>query len=194
MQVDTFDIDGPLLLTPARHGDERGFFSEVFRQDAFEASAGPTVFVQDNHSVSRVKGVLRGLHFQRPPFAQGKLVRVSRGAVFDVAVDVRQGSPTYGRHVTAELTADNWRQLWIPAGFLHGFCTLTEEVEFLYKVTAVYSAPHDGAVAFDDPDLGVAWPFGREALTLSQKDLAAPRLRDLAPLFPVGSSGPVETA
>ena len=136
MQVDRFNIEGPLLLTPKRHGDARGFFSEVFRQDVFDAAVGGAVgFVQDNHSVSKMKGVLRGLHFQRPPFAQGKLVRVTKGAVLDVAVDARVGSPTYGRHVAAELSADNWSQLWVPPGFLHGFCTLSDEVEFLYKVT-----------------------------------------------------------
>lgn len=189
MDVDTFDIEGPLLLTPKRHGDARGFFSEVFRQDAFDAAAGPHAFVQDNHSVSSLKGVLRGLHFQRPPFVQGKLVRVTRGAVLDVVVDAREGSPTYGRHAAAELSADNWRQLWAPPGFLHGFCTLTDEVEFLYKVTGFYSAPHDGAVAFDDPDLGVEWPFPREALTLSAKDQAAPRLKDIPAPFPRGWDG-----
>ena len=187
MQIERFEIDGPLLITPDRRGDDRGFFSEVFRQDAFDAAAGSTTFLQDNHSVSTTKGVLRGLHFQRAPFAQGKLVRVTRGAAWDVVVDAREGSPTYGRHVAAELSADNWRQLWAPPGFLHGFCTLTEEVEFLYKVTAFYSAPHDGAVAFDDPDLAIEWPFKRAALTLSAKDAAAPRLKDLsmAP-FPAG--------
>lgn len=189
MQIDTFDIEGPLLITPSRHGDDRGFFSEVFRQDAFEAAAGPAAFVQDNHSVSSVKGVLRGLHFQRPPFAQGKLVRVARGAVFDVAVDVREGSSTYGRHLAVELTAENWRQLWVPPGFLHGFCTLTEETEFLYKVTAFYSAPDDGAVAYADPDIAIDWPLRSDALTLSEKDRAAPRLRDIAPPFPLGWTG-----
>ena len=186
MQVDRFDIEGPLAFTPARHGDARGFFSEVFRQAAFEAQVGPIAFVQDNHSVSVGRGVLRGLHFQRAPFAQGKLVRVVRGAVLDVAVDAREGSPTYGHHVAVELSAQNWRQLWVPPGFLHGFCTLTDETEFLYKVTAVYSAPHDGAVAFDDPDLAIAWPFAREALTLSPKDAIAPRLRNAPTPFPEG--------
>ena len=186
MQVERFDIDGPLAFTPARHGDARGFFSEVFRSDAFGAAAGPAAFVQDNHSVSRGAGVLRGLHFQRPPFAQGKLVRVARGAALDVAVDARVGSPTYGRHVAVELSAQNWRQLWVPPGFLHGFCTLGEETEFLYKVTAPYSAAHDGAVAFDDPDLAIAWPFPREALTLSAKDATAPRLAAAEPPFPPG--------
>ena len=179
MQIDRFDIEGPLLLTPARHGDERGFFSEVFRQDLFDAAAGPTTFVQDNHSVSKVKGVLRGLHFQRAPFAQGKLVRVSRGAVWDVVVDARDGSLSYGQHIGLELSEENWRQLWIPPGFLHGFCTMTDDVEFLYKVTAFYSTSHDSVVAFDDPDLGIEWPLPRDALTLSSRDAAAPRLKEL---------------
>jgi dTDP-4-dehydrorhamnose 3,5-epimerase len=183
MQIETFDIEGPLMLRPARHGDARGYFSEVFRQDRFDAAAGPTVFVQDNHSRSQARGVIRGLHYQAPPFAQGKLVRVTRGAVYDVAVDVRQGSPSYGRHIGVELSADNWAQLWVPPGFLHGFCTLTEEVEFLYKVTAYYSAEHDGAVAFDDPQIGVDWPLdGREPL-VSEKDRKAPRLADMPALF-----------
>ena len=183
MQIDTFDIDGPLLLTPKRHGDARGFFSEVFRQDAFEAAAGPTRFVQDNHSRSQKKGVIRGLHYQSPPFAQGKLVRVTRGAVYDVAVDVRRGSPTFGRHIGVELGEGDWRQLWVPPGFLHGFCTLTEDVEFLYKVTAYYSAEHDGAVAFDDPAIGIDWPLEGAAPLVSDKDRRAPPLAELAALF-----------
>ncbi len=183
MLIETFDIEGPLLLKPQKHGDARGFFSEVFRQDQFDATAGPTVFVQDNHSRSQARGVIRGLHYQAPPFAQGKLVRVTRGAVFDVAVDVRRGSPTFGRHIGAELSEDNWAQLWVPPGFLHGFCTLSEDVEFLYKVTAYYSPEHDGAVAFDDPQIGINWPLkGREPL-VSDKDRKAPRLVDMAALF-----------
>ena len=182
MQVDSFDIQGPLLITPKRHGDARGFFSEVFRGDVFEAHAGPVAFVQDNHSRSGRRGTVRGLHYQAPPRAQGKLVRVTRGAVFDVAVDVRNGSPTYGRHVTAELSEDNWRQLWVPPGFLHGFCTLVDDVEFLYKVTDYYSPEHDGAVAYDDPDLAIAWPLTGEA-EVSEKDRRAPPFRDLRPLF-----------
>ena len=183
MQVETFDIEGPLVMTPARHGDARGFFSEVFRQDRFDAAAGPTIFVQDNHSRSNRKGVIRGLHYQAPPFAQGKLVRVTRGVVYDVAVDARRSSPTYGRHIGVELSEENGRQLWVPPGFLHGFCTLTEEVEFLYKVTAYYSAPHDGAVAFDDPPLGIDWPLnGAEAL-VSDKDRRAPAFADMPAIF-----------
>lgn len=178
MNVRAFAIEGPLLLTPARHGDARGFFSETFRQDVFEASAGPVGFVQDNFSRSPQKGTVRGLHYQAPPKAQGKLVRVGAGAVLDVIVDVRQGSPTYGQHLAVELSADNWSQLWVPPGFLHGFCTLTPDVDLLYKVTDFYSPEHDGAVAFDDPDLGIDWPVTRADVTLSAKDAMAPRLRD----------------
>ena len=183
MQVETFDIPGPLLLTPKRHGDARGFFSEVFRKDLFEAAAGPVKFVQDNHSRSARRGVIRGLHYQEPPFAQGKLVRVTRGSVYDVAVDARRGSPTFGRHIGVELSETDWRQLWVPPGFLHGFCTLTDDVEFLYKVTAYYSAEHDGAVAFDDPDIGVDWPLDGAEPLVSDKDRKARRLADLPPIF-----------
>ena len=183
MRIETFEIDGPLLLSPTRHGDARGFFSEVFRQDAFEAAAGPVAFVQDNHSRSLRRGVIRGLHYQAPPFAQGKLVRVSRGVVFDVAVDARRGSPTFGHHIGVELSEENWRQLWVPPGFLHGFCTLTGEVEFLYKVTAYYSAQHDGAVAFDDPQLGIDWPLQGAEVTVSDKDRSAPRFADMPAVF-----------
>ena len=183
MQIDSFDIAGPLLLTPKRHGDARGFFSEVFRQDVFEAAAGPVAFVQDNHSRSQKKGVVRGLHYQTPPAAQGKLVRVTRGAVWDVLVDARRASPTYGRHIGVELSEGNWRQLWAPPGFLHGFCTLSEDVEFLYKVTAYYSAEHDGAVAFDDPALGIDWPLGGAEPLVSDKDRRAPRFADMAAVF-----------
>ena len=183
MQITPLPLDGLLLIEPVRRGDARGFFSEVFRRDLFEAAAGPVEFVQDNHSRSTRKGVIRGLHYQAPPFAQGKLVRVTRGAVYDVAVDARRGSPTFGRHVGVELSEDNGRQLWVPPGFLHGFCTLTEDVEFLYKVSAYYSAEHDGAVAFDDPAIGIDWPLNGVEATVSDKDRAAPRLADMAAVF-----------
>jgi dTDP-4-dehydrorhamnose 3,5-epimerase len=183
MQIDTFDIAGPLLLTPQRHGDARGFFSEVFRQDRFEAAAGRVAFVQDNHSRSQKRGVIRGLHYQAPPFAQGKLVRVTRGAVWDVVVDARRHSPTYGQHVGAELSEGNWRQLWAPPGFLHGFCTLTDDVEFLYKVTSYYSPEHDGAVAFNDPELGIDWPLDGVEPLVSEKDRRAVRFADMPPVF-----------
>jgi dTDP-4-dehydrorhamnose 3,5-epimerase len=183
VQIQRFDIEGPVLLTPKRWGDERGHFAEVFRQDVFDREVGPRVFVQDNHSTSMVKGTLRGLHFQRPPFAQGKLVRVTRGAALDVIVDARVSSPTFGRHLAVELSEDNGHVFWVPAGFLHGFCTLTDHVDFLYKVTAYYSQPHDGAVRWNDPDLGIRWPFDDASVTLSPKDQAAPAFRDLGPVF-----------
>jgi dTDP-4-dehydrorhamnose 3,5-epimerase len=183
LHIEKFDIDGPLLITPTRHGDERGFFSEVFRLDLFEAAAGKQAFVQDNHSLSAKMGTLRGLHFQSAPRAQGKLVRVSRGAVFDVAVDARPGSITFGKHIAVELSARNWRQLFVPAGFLHGFCTLAPDTEFLYKVTDFYSAAHDGSVRWNDPALGIEWPFPAGQLTISEKDRSAPSFAEAAARF-----------
>jgi dTDP-4-dehydrorhamnose 3,5-epimerase len=183
MNIETFDIAGPLLLEPKKFGDERGFFSEVFRQDKFDAAAGATAFVQDNHSRSAKRGTIRGMHFQRPPLAQGKLVRVTRGAVIDAIVDVRTGSPTYGQSIAVELSDANWKQLWVPPGFLHGFCTLTDDCEFLYKVTAYYSQPHDGAVRWNDPALGIDWPVREPEATVSAKDAAAPLLAELPSLF-----------
>lgn len=183
MLVENTALPGVLLITPKRHGDPRGFFSEVFREDVFSAAAGPIRFVQDNQSRSSRAGTLRGLHFQRNPKAQGKLVRVTRGAVMDVAVDIREGSPTYRQHLAVELSEENWRQLWVPVGFLHGFVTLTDDVEMCYKVTEYYSAEHDGAVAWNDPDLAVRWPMIPGGPTLSEKDGKAPRLKDLGSLF-----------
>ncbi len=183
MRADRFTIDGPVLFTPKRWGDERGFFAEVFRQDIFDREVGPRTFVQDNHSTSLAKGTLRGLHYQRPPVAQGKLVRVTRGAALDVIVDARASSPTYGQHLSVELTEGNGQIFWVPEGFLHGFCTLTDHVDFLYKVTAYYSQPHDGSVRWNDPDLGIVWPFAERDLALSAKDLTAPAFRDLGPVF-----------
>lgn len=194
MDVRTFDIPGLVLFAPRKHGDARGFFSEVWREDLFRRHASHVALVQDNHTWSARRGTLRGLHFQMPPMGQGKLVRVSRGAVLDVAVDVRWGSPTYGRHVAVELSAENWAQLWIPEGFLHGFCTLQDDTEVLYKVSNIYSPTHDRGVAYNDPDLGIAWPVSAAELTMSDKDAAQPRLRDLPPIFvytPSGTSGGV---
>lgn len=179
MIVETLEIEGPLVLTPKRHGDDRGFFSEVYSKPRL-AEAGITAdFVQDNHSFSAQRGVIRGLHFQTPPHAQGKLVRVTRGAVLDVIVDIRHGSPTFGRHVSVELSAENWKQFWVPAGFAHAFCTLTENVEFLYKVTDVYAPDCDRGLAFDDPDLGIEWPIDPAEAILSDKDRRHPRLKDM---------------
>ena len=166
-----------LIIEPKVFSDDRGFFFESFNENDLSKAVGKTTtFVQDNHSFSR-KSVLRGLHYQLDPKAQGKLVRVVRGAVWDVAVDIRQNSPTYGQHVAVELSEQNWKALWVPPGFLHGFCTLTDDVEFLYKVTSYYSPAHDGSVAWNDPDIGIRWPFSDAEMTLSAKDKAAPRLR-----------------
>jgi dTDP-4-dehydrorhamnose 3,5-epimerase len=176
----TFDISGLVLLTPKKFGDERGFFSETYNERVFSPVIGDIRFVQDNQSLSVPTGTLRGLHFQTDPMAQGKLVRVTRGAIFDVAVDIRLKSPTFGQHVAVTLSAGNWRQFWIPAGFAHGFCTLEPNTEVLYKVTEYYSPECDRGLAFDDPDLGIDWPRPAENYLLSPKDRTHPRLRDLA--------------
>ncbi len=180
MNVITTAIEGLLILEPKVFGDARGFFLESFNRQTFGAATGLDVdFIQDNHSRSS-RGVLRGLHYQLPPHAQAKLVRCVRGAVFDVAVDIRRGSPTFGQWVGVELTESNHRQFWIPAGFAHGFLTLSDTADFLYKTTAYYAPSHDRGVAWDDPDVGIAWPDPGVDKQLSAKDLAAPRLRDLA--------------
>ncbi len=179
MQVEATAIPQLRIFTPQRHRDSRGFFSEVYNRRAFAEVGVDLEFVQDNQSQSRGVGTLRGLHFQRPPFAQAKLVRVLRGRIYDVAVDIRVGSPTYGQWVGVELSAENFRQLLIPVGFLHGFVTLTPETEVFYKVTAPYSAGHDGGVAWDDPDIGIDWPPEAVHPMLSARDARQPRLRDI---------------
>lgn len=184
MKTETFDIVGPLLFTPRRFGDDRGYFMETFRQSAFEEAVGePIGFVQDNQSLSRDKGTVRGLHFQTPPHAQGKLVRCTQGAIVDVAVDARHGSSTYGQHVRAELTADNGSQLWVPAGFLHGFSTLTNDTIVQYKCTDYYAADCDGNVAWNDPDLNIDWGIKAENAVLSAKDSAAPLMSNFTTPF-----------
>ena len=177
------EIDGPLLITPKVFGDARGFFFESWNQGAFNAAAGPTEFVQDNHSRS-CRGVLRGLHFQLPPHPQGKLVRCALGEIFDVAVDIRRSSPTFGQWVGAVLSADNKQQLWVPAGFAHGFLTLSEQAEVLYKTTDFWSRECEGAIRWDDPQVAIAWPLeglAGEPPLLSGKDAEAPRLDQLGP-------------
>lgn len=171
------------LITPSLLRDRRGFFSETYNRRTLRDAGIDCEFVQDNHSLSRSKGVLRGLHFQVEPHPQGKLVRVVRGAIFDIAVDIRQGSPTFGRHVSAVLSAANWSQLWLPVGFAHGFCTLEPDTEVIYKVTDYYAATCDRGIAFDDPDLAIVWPIRRSEVILSEKDRRQPRLRDLAVQF-----------
>ncbi|MGQ9724469.1 MAG: dTDP-4-dehydrorhamnose 3,5-epimerase [Tepidimonas sp.] len=177
--VTATDIAGVLILEPRVYGDARGFFFESFNQRDFEAATGLSgiAFVQDNHSRS-ARGVLRGLHYQLPPMAQGKLVRVVRGAVFDVAVDIRRDSPTFGRWVGVELSESNQRQLWIAPGLAHGFLTLTETADFLYKTTAYYSPAHERCIRWDDPTLAIAWPALNVPLTLSDKDRAGRWLAD----------------
>jgi dTDP-4-dehydrorhamnose 3,5-epimerase len=176
--VKRFEIEGPALVEPRRIADARGHFSEVWRNDHFRAHVADVNFVQDNQSHSARRGTLRGLHFQAAPRGQGKLVRVLAGAILDVAVDARRGSPTFGHHLAVELSAGNGLQLWVPAGFLHGFCTLTDDCDVAYKVTDFYSAEHDGSVRWSDPDIGVAWPFPEAELHLSDKDRTARLLRE----------------
>lgn len=171
-------LAGVLEIRAPRYSDQRGFFSEVWNAATWEDHGLHYDWVQDNHSLSRSRGVLRGLHYQVPPFAQEKLVRVTRGAVYDVAVDIRRSSPTFGQWIGAVLSAAEWNQLLIPAGFAHGFLTLEEDTEVQYKVTAPYSAGHDRAVRWNDPALKIDWPMAERDLTLSDKDRAAPLLAE----------------
>jgi dTDP-4-dehydrorhamnose 3,5-epimerase len=181
MIVEDTDIADVKLIMPRKHGDNRGFFSEVYRQDVLAKAGLHLQFVQDNHSLSAQVGTLRGLHFQAPPFGQDKLVRVLRGAIIDVAVDLRASSPTFGKHVAVELSAANWRQLLVPIGFAHGFCTLEPDTEVFYKVTNYYSAAHDMGLAWDDPALAIEWPVDGQSAVLSDKDRRHPVLKDFLP-------------
>ena len=178
LDVRKLELDGVIEIRPARIGDERGFFSETWNEARWREAGIDLEFVQDNHSLSRQRGVLRGLHFQAPPAAQAKLVRVTRGAVFDVAVDIRRGSSGFGRWAATLLSAAEWNQLLIPEGFAHGFLTLEPDTEVQYKVTRPYSAGHDRSIRFDDPAVGIDWPIPSEQLILSEKDRAAPFLAD----------------
>ena len=171
------------IITAARFSDERGFFSESWNKARFADQGIEIEFVQDNHSLSFKKGTVRGLHFQSPPHAQAKLVRCGRGRLFDVAVDIRKSSPTYGQWMGEELSFENAKQLFIPAGFLHGFITLEDDTEIIYKCSDFYAPDCDGAVRFDDPDIGIEWPLDASEVFLSPKDAAAPFLRDLKPPF-----------
>jgi len=184
MKVERLAIPEVILVTPARFGDARGFFSETYSAARFAEAGIPGPFVQDNHSLSAQRGVVRGLHCQIAPSVQGKLVRVVRGAVWDVAVDIRQGSPSYGRHVAAVLSAENWQQLWVPGGFLHGFCTVAPDTEVVYKVTADYDPAAERGVIFDDPDLALPWPVDPGQAVLSAKDRQLPRFAEAAGWFP----------
>ena len=183
MEVQALAIPEVLVLKPKRHGDDRGFFSEVFRERQAESVGITDRFVQDNHSFSVEKGVMRGLHFQSPPHAQGKLLRVTRGAIFDVALDIRIGSPTYGQHVAAEISSEEWNQFWDSPGFAHGFCTLTSNVEVIYKVTAEYAPTSEGGVLWTDPALGIEWPVEVAKAIVAPRDAQWPVLADLVSPF-----------
>lgn len=179
MKVTALAIPDVRLITPDVFRDDRGFFSETFNVRTLAAGGVSGDFVQDNHSLSIETGVVRGLHYQLPPTAQGKLVRVTRGSILDVAVDIRRGSPTYGQHVAVTLSAENWDQLWIPKGFAHGFCTLQPNTEVVYKVTDYYAPEFDRGLRWNDPDLGIKWPVTADRAILSAKDAATPMFREL---------------
>lgn len=179
LEVRRLELDGLLEVRPKRVSDERGFFSEVWREDQMAEAGIEASFVQDNHSFSAARGVLRGLHFQQPPADQHKLVRVSRGSIFDVAVDIRRGSRTFGQWAGLVISAVEWNQLFVPRGFAHGFVALEESTEVLYKVSASYSPEHERAVRFDDPAIGIEWPVETAALILSDKDRSAPPLAEV---------------
>lgn len=167
------------VIVPERFGDDRGFFSETYSRRSLGDVGIEEEFVQDNHSLSALAGTVRGLHYQLAPFAQAKLVRVVRGAVVDVAVDIRRGSPTFGQHVAVTLSAEAWNQIYVPVGFAHGFCTLEPDTEVVYKVTAYYSRAHDRGISWNDPELRIAWPVEAAAAQLSDKDRNQPRLADV---------------
>ena len=181
MQIEDLEIPGIRVLISKKHSDARGFFSETYAQRSFAEAGIDITFVQDNHAFSADKGTVRGLHFQIPPFAQDKLVRVARGSVFDVAVDLRRGSPTYGKHVSVVLSAEAWNQILVPIGFAHGLMTLEPDTEVLYKVSNYYSAEHDKGLLWNDPALGIEWPVAEEEAILSDKDNVQSRLADLPP-------------
>lgn len=171
------------IVVPTRLGDGRGFFCEVWNRRRFAVLGIDVRFVQDNHVCNPRKGTLRGLHYQLAPAAQGKLVRATRGAIFDVAVDIRRGSPTFGRHAEAVLSADNWRQLWVPPGFAHGYCTIEDDTEVQYKITDFYCPRQERGIAWNDPQLAITWPMPVAALTVSERDRNFPPLAVQPDLF-----------
>jgi dTDP-4-dehydrorhamnose 3,5-epimerase len=174
-----FEIIGPALITPKMIGDDRGFFMEAFKDGWFRENIANVTFVQDNQSLSRQVGTIRGLHYQKAPMGQGKLIRCLKGSIFDVAVDIRRESPTFGRWIAETLTAERGEQLWVPEGFAHGFCTLEPDTEVFYKVTNPYSREHDAGILFDDPEIGIRWPIDRTLAVLSEKDKVQPPLASL---------------
>ncbi|MDC7682873.1 dTDP-4-dehydrorhamnose 3,5-epimerase [Asticcacaulis sp. BYS171W] len=180
MKFQNFKVIGPALIQPKLIGDDRGYFMEAFKDGWFRENIDDVTFVQDNQSMSAQVGTIRGLHYQTAPFGQGKLVRCLKGAIFDVAVDIRKGSATFGQWIGATLTATGAEQLWVPDGFAHGFCTLEPNTEVFYKVTNPYSRDHDAGLAFDDPAIGIEWPVDLAKAILSDKDRVQPKLETLA--------------
>jgi dTDP-4-dehydrorhamnose 3,5-epimerase len=178
MQIRALELDGVFEISPRKFGDDRGFFSETYNVKSYAEAGIDLTFIQDNHSYSAAKGVVRGLHYQLPPFAQDKLVRVTRGAILDVAVDIRKSSPNFGKWVALEVSAEKWNQILVPKGFAHGFITLIENTEVIYKVTDYYAPDHDRSIRFDDPAIGIRWPVPASGVQLSDKDQKAPRLAD----------------
>ena len=183
LKVESTEIPSVKIIDVEKFADRRGFFSEVYVHNAFAAAGIDAAFVQDNHAFSADRGILRGLHFQAPPFAQAKLIRVTRGRILDVAVDIRRSSATFGRHVAIELSAENWRQIFVPIGFAHGYVTLEPETEVLYKVSAYYAPQHEYGLAWDDPSLGIDWGFVRGQPIMSERDRKHPRLAELPKYF-----------
>jgi dTDP-4-dehydrorhamnose 3,5-epimerase len=176
-------LAGVRIITPRRHRDDRGFFSEVWNQGRLGEAGIDVRFVQDNHALSRPVGTLRGLHFQIGASAQGKLIRCNKGRILDVAVDLRHGSPTFGRSVALELSAENWRQVYVPTGFAHGYCTLEPDTEVIYKVTAYYDPAAERGLLWNDPEIGIAWPVTTDSAVIAERDAKWPRLRDLPSYF-----------
>jgi dTDP-4-dehydrorhamnose 3,5-epimerase len=183
MQLIPTPIPDVKVIVPKKHGDHRGFFSETYSRKAFAASGIECEFVQDNHSLSAEEGVLRGLHFQIPPMAQCKLLRVVRGAILDVAVDIRRSSPTFGKHVAEVISAENWKQIFIPTGFAHGFRTLEPNTEVIYKVSTFYSPEHDRGIRWNDPAIGIDWGVDESRAVLSDRDRKHPMLAEAQDLF-----------
>ena len=184
MKIESLEIPDVRLITPKVFGDARGYFFETWRENALQEAGIDVHFVQDNQAMSGPPGTVRGLHFQLSPKAQDKLVRVIRGAILDVAVDLRAGSPTFGRHVARRLSAQDHTQLFVPKGFAHGYCTLEPDTEVVYKVTDYYAPQLDRGIAWDDPALAIAWPVLNGEAILSDKDRRQPKLADIAPPFP----------
>jgi dTDP-4-dehydrorhamnose 3,5-epimerase len=183
MQITKLEIPDVLLIQPRRLEDARGYFVEVLHEKIFRMNVADVHFVQDNEAMSATTGTIRGLHFQKPPAAHGKLIRVLNGAIYDVAVDIRHGSPSYGKHVSVILDAAAGHMLWIPPGFAHGYCTLKNDSIVAYKITDFYSAEHDAGIAWNDPQLEINWPINFNHAIVSEKDRLLPLLADIPPMF-----------